>query len=209
MTDRAQAHLAKAKDYIAKGDEFYRRAKIEISVAIEQDPLLSQQDIATAIGMSKTWVADVIRWDGTGTLYGKDTERRQMDMAKQVLRESHPEQVAEILDDPQINRNVTEAALLREERTAERVQREQRDRVPGLVRSAQINEVLNGMISAKLGLTRTLRELQKTPEIREDDREDLLTIVAELKLEVDWIESFLTAGTTDIDSELEAILGGA
>jgi hypothetical protein len=87
MTRDAQKHLAKAKDYIAKGDQFYRKAKPEIEAAY-QVPGTRQEDIANYLGKSITWVQDVLRWDGTGTLYGDATPARQVRQAKQTVRVS-------------------------------------------------------------------------------------------------------------------------
>jgi hypothetical protein len=109
MNASAEAHLVQAKEYIAKGDEFYRKAKPEIEAAIASGA--SQREVARFLARSRKWVQDVIEWDGTGTLYGKDTERRQTDMAKQVLRESTPSQIADIIgSDDRIQSNV-EAAV--------------------------------------------------------------------------------------------------
>ncbi len=111
MNKNAEKHLAKAKDYLAKGDEFYRKAKPEIEAAFVAGA--NYVEISRYLEKSKSWVYDVRNWDGSGTLYGKDTERRQVDQAKQVLRESDPEQIAAILEDPEIRRNVTKAQDLR------------------------------------------------------------------------------------------------
>lgn len=86
MNKQAENHLAKAKDYIVKGDEYYRKAKPEIHAAQEKGANTSE--IARFLSMSRTWVTDVLAWDGKGTLYGKDTGRRQIDQAKQLVREA-------------------------------------------------------------------------------------------------------------------------
>lgn len=91
MNDAAKEHLVRAKDYIAKGDGFYRQAKVEIDAAHASGA--SAASIGRYLTMSDTWVKDVLKWDGRGTLYGKDTERRQLDAAKQVLRESSEQEI--------------------------------------------------------------------------------------------------------------------
>ena len=109
MNDQAVQHLAKARDYIAKGDEFYRKAKPEIEAAIAAGA--SQREVSRFLLRSQSWVRDVLAWNGKGTLYGNDTERRRLDMAKQVLRESGTEQIADIIEsDPQIQEKVEAAA---------------------------------------------------------------------------------------------------
>ncbi len=97
MNKAAEQHLRKASEYIAKGDEFYRKAKPEIVAAL-LDPKVLQKDVARYLGKSEAWVSEVVKWDGTGTLYGKDSEQRQVRQAKQVLREAPAEQVADLLD---------------------------------------------------------------------------------------------------------------
>lgn len=96
MNEQAEQHLTKAKDCIARGDQFYREAKVEIDAAIAAGA--SQREVARFLARSHTWVQNVLAWDGTGTLYGNDTERRQIDMAKQVLNES-PDAVLDKLSD--------------------------------------------------------------------------------------------------------------
>lgn len=95
MTKEAERHLTNAQEYLAQGDQYYRKARPEILAA--QGKGANTSEIARFLARSRTWVMDVLAWDGKGTLYGKDTERRQTDQAKQVLRESTPEQVAEIV----------------------------------------------------------------------------------------------------------------
>lgn len=118
MNPKAEKHLAKAKEYLAKGDEFYRKAKPEIEAAIAEG--VSQREVARILARGHKWVSDVVAWDGTGTLYGKDTERRQIDMAKQVLRESEPEQIADFYEDPAIKTNIAAAARVHEFRAENR-----------------------------------------------------------------------------------------
>ena len=91
MNDTARGHLILAKKYLSEGDEFYRRAKPEIELA--QQNGANTSEIARYLSRSRTWVMDVLAWDGIGTLYGKDTERRQLDAAKQVLRESSEQEI--------------------------------------------------------------------------------------------------------------------
>ncbi|MDH4159263.1 MAG: hypothetical protein OEV62_03325 [Actinomycetota bacterium] len=97
MNKSAEQHLAKAKDYIAKGDEFYRKSKPEIDAAVAKGANTSE--IARYLSRSRTWVVDVLAWDGTGTLYGKDTDDRQMRQARQVVRESADDLISSLPDD--------------------------------------------------------------------------------------------------------------
>lgn len=96
MNTAAERHLTKAKNYLDKGDEFYRKAKPEIEAALASGA--TQREVARFLSKSHTWVADVVAWDGKGTLYGKDTARRQQDMAKQYITEAPMEQVERIIE---------------------------------------------------------------------------------------------------------------
>lgn len=96
MNPSAEQHLAKAKEYIAKGDEFYRAAKPEIDAAKAEGATL--MEISRILEKSHQWVADVLKWDGIGTLYGKDSDRRRLDMAKQVAR-TNPSAIIEGLSE--------------------------------------------------------------------------------------------------------------
>jgi hypothetical protein len=65
----AQKDLEKAKELTDQGDEFYRRARPYIASAKEKGAPI--QEISRFLEKSKSWVYDVLAWDGTGTLYGK------------------------------------------------------------------------------------------------------------------------------------------
>lgn len=121
MNKQAEQYCAKAKDYLAKGDQFYRKAKPEIQAAY-QVPGTRQEDIAKYLGRSVTWVQDVIAWNGEGTLYGKDTEARQRRQTSQTLREASVEQVEQIIDQLPAERRVeiAEAALKPEKNERQR-----------------------------------------------------------------------------------------
>ena len=86
MNPVAEQHLVKAKEYLAKGREFHLRAKTEIEAAIAEGASL--REVSRILDISKTQVARLRDWDGEGFLYADDTERRQIHMTKQVLRES-------------------------------------------------------------------------------------------------------------------------
>jgi hypothetical protein len=79
-------------DESARSDLTHAR-KARPYIASAQRKGANTSEIARYLSRSRTWVTDVLAWDGTGTLYGKDTERRQLDAAKQVLRESSEEEI--------------------------------------------------------------------------------------------------------------------
>lgn len=89
MTD----HLALAKEYIAKGEDFYRRAADEIIAARDEDPTLGWGRIARLVGKSETWCRDIVRWrtnpQGPDSPYGGDeqNEARYERHVKTVLKD--------------------------------------------------------------------------------------------------------------------------
>lgn len=95
LTDEALRHVEKAKEYIAKGDQFYRRAKPEIEAAIAAGA--TQREVARTLARSHSWVQDVLAWDGEGTLYSKDTKDRMMRRAAQFLKEAPREEVEQVV----------------------------------------------------------------------------------------------------------------
>lgn len=55
-------HLARARDYLARGEEFYARAADEIIAAQKDDPTLGVREIAQRLDRSKSWVHELVRW---------------------------------------------------------------------------------------------------------------------------------------------------
>lgn len=59
-------HLEKARGYIARGEEFYRRAAEEIVAAMAEDSTLSYRAVASHLDRSHAWVQDIVRWHTNG-----------------------------------------------------------------------------------------------------------------------------------------------
>jgi hypothetical protein len=55
-------HLHRAKDYLARGDEYHRKAAEEILKAKETDSNLSNREIARRIGRDEKWVRNLLEW---------------------------------------------------------------------------------------------------------------------------------------------------
>lgn len=55
-------HLARARDYLARGEEFYARAADEIIAAQKDDPTLSGREVARRLERSETWVRTLVQW---------------------------------------------------------------------------------------------------------------------------------------------------
>lgn len=117
MNKSAREHLDKAKGFVAKGEEFYRKAAEAIVAAQKADSTISNREIGESLGRSKWWVADIVRAYTTGegltTPWASDTPRRTADAAKKVLRDAEPEQLTELMRDlpPERRAAVVRAAV--------------------------------------------------------------------------------------------------
>jgi hypothetical protein len=167
MNKVAEKHLTKAKLYLAQGDELYRKAKGEIDAAIAAGA--SQREVSRYLLKSQSWVRDVIAWDGTGTLYGHDTEARQNRQARQVMREAPMEQVEQIIDDlpperqaqivgsiakkPGMEKKIVDAMIRHEPslppHERERIAAETKQQVGKLVQPFTIAEIVNLILEAR------------------------------------------------------------
>lgn len=96
-------HLAKAKQYIAKGEDYYRKAAEEIVAAMDEDPNLSRRSVAKEIGRSHAWVNDLLSWQGgkranqpspySGEEYA---DRKAREHTKRIARQN-PEAIVEAI----------------------------------------------------------------------------------------------------------------
>lgn len=113
-------HLARARDYLARGEEFYARAADEIIAAREADPTLGYREIGKRLARSEYWARELVKWrtsamDTSPTPFGgeventarydrqartalKDPDRRRKALAdldtrevEQVARDAHTE----------------------------------------------------------------------------------------------------------------------
>src|SRR5262245_19019254 len=118
MNAGAEQHLARAQDYLARGEAYYRRAAEEIVAAQKADPTLGQREIAERFGRSRSWVGDLVRWHTSGHARGTpfaEVTRASSDRSatKRVLRDAPVEQVEAIVADLPPERQKQLAALRR------------------------------------------------------------------------------------------------
>jgi hypothetical protein len=211
MNASAEKHLAKAKDYIAKGDEFYRKAKPEIELA--QRNGANTSEIARFLGKSHTWVTDVLAWDGKGTLYGKDTERRQIDMAKQVLREATPEQTDELVASlphqavAKVAKSVSREYERRGDEAKQKSEKAFREEVgdafaDDLAEEQRLRDAESKVFEARRALRDMLAILNDSDlgAMNDSWREDFLKTLDDLAMRIDVARSLL-GGTLDEDLE--------
>jgi hypothetical protein len=62
MNQAAERHLTKAEGFLAKGEEFYRKAGEEIVAAQRADTTLSNREIGERFERSATWVRQIVTW---------------------------------------------------------------------------------------------------------------------------------------------------
>lgn len=115
MNKSAETHLATAKEYVAKGETFYRKAAEEIVAAQKADPTLTLREVDRKIGWYAGKAGHIVRWITSGAYTEQALPRSEPEgavaqrHARSVLREAPPERIAEMLSDPKISRKVSEA----------------------------------------------------------------------------------------------------
>lgn len=60
MTGKAEQHLIAARDYVAKGEEFYRKAGAEMAAAKAEGATWTQ--IGDSVGHSDRWCKGIVDW---------------------------------------------------------------------------------------------------------------------------------------------------
>ena len=103
MNRAAKQHLAKAKEYLAKGEGFYHRAAKEIVAARDADPKVSNAEIGSWFGHTEKWVRQLMAWHASPTsrtsLPFEGDKGRDASTTKKILRDAPLEQVERIISD--------------------------------------------------------------------------------------------------------------
>lgn len=105
MNSSAEQHLARAKEYVARGEEFYRKAAEEVLAARAEGASIS--DAAKALDRSDRWVVSILSWaktpanstQGTALPFSEPQGAVAERHAKSVLRNAGADQVEGILAD--------------------------------------------------------------------------------------------------------------
>lgn len=207
MTKGAEQHLAKARDYVARGEEFYRKAAEEIIAAMEADPTLGNREIGQWFGKSEFWVRDVVmrvtNASARSERYAVRKEASDRASAKQVLRESTPEQLAELLSTPQIRATVSKAQQIAHENVNERARKVFRESVgddvaDDLEREALLQDAEAELFKARRAVINTLRKVNEASnEIPDAWREEFLRTLDDLDMKVAALRDLLTGISID------------
>jgi len=107
MNQSAERHLAKARDYLARGDGWYEKAAVEMRAA--KDDGATWPEIADALERGTTWVRTIVRWAespanggrASVTPFAREPGVTSEDRAaaKKTLREAPLEQVEQIISE--------------------------------------------------------------------------------------------------------------
>lgn len=128
MTKDAERHLAKARDLVARGEDFYRKAAEEIVAARNEGATL--EECAESLDRSRTWVSDTLKWylrngkstrsgmENAPTPYAEQSGAVARRHAKSVLRDAPPEEIAEMLSEPAVRAKVRQAESIATSRAA-------------------------------------------------------------------------------------------
>jgi hypothetical protein len=95
-------HVAKARDYLAKGDGYYEKAGREMIAAKAEG--VSTAAIARQLGRGDTWARDIMAWAANprgraAPFADKEAQSRNMRGVRKALREATREQVREMIAD--------------------------------------------------------------------------------------------------------------
>jgi len=211
MNNNATRHLSQAATFVAKGDQFYRKAAEQIIAAQKADPMLSNRQIGKYIGevvrgkaYDPSWVGKIVAWRTTDAAqpFGEEARpgmRDGVDRAatKRILREAPLEQIEQIIDElPPSRRQAVAAAVghgyakARQEYDEEEArktpaQRDEEQRA-ALALTQPIRKAMGGF--AALGIIGHLE--QATEEIRELNADASMT--PELAKGIDRVLAALT-----------------
>jgi hypothetical protein len=102
MNRKAEQHLAKAEEYVGKGEKWYAKAADEIIAAKAADFSLTNAEIGKRFGRSEPWVRKLVAWrtnpsSSTPTPYAGEAPAVDLRKAKQWLREAPAEQIEQAL----------------------------------------------------------------------------------------------------------------
>lgn len=123
MSEQSVDHLERAKSYIERGEDFYRKAASEIQAAMDADPQLSYSGVGDRLGRSKSWCQRLVTHftsvaDPEHPPFGGPDEnearyqRHDRRKVEQIAQE-RPEAVAEAIAkaDPETQRKIADAIV--------------------------------------------------------------------------------------------------
>jgi hypothetical protein len=202
---------------------------VEIVAALNADPTLGYHQIAKQMGKGRTWVGDLVRWNTSGRGHDKfqptpfvgreEGGTRNLRGAKKLLREAPPEQIAEMLDSPEIRANVSKALdshyreraaaaseKRRERRVEDRGGEEAHAEHEHRQRLAELVNVMRGAVSA----LRFAASQAKGLDLEADDTgaaDELAELVEEIVGFGGMLKEYLD-GRSITDDDIAELIGG-
>lgn len=226
MNSTAEQHLAKAKDYVARGEEFYRKAAEEIVAALQADATLSQREVGEWFGRTQQWVSDIVRWSTShkGTRSGLENASTPYAEEPGAASKRHAKLIAKkepeaLIEDPETRASLTraldehytkQADTLRENKREREVERKGgEDEHAEYERRQRVGEVVSVARGAASALKFVAGQV-KPLGIAEDDSGvsgELAEIVDEISGFVSLLRSYLGGGEIT-DEQIAALIGG-
>lgn len=219
-------HLAKAKEYIAKGEGYYRKAADEIIAAKQADSTLSNRAIGERIGKSRDWVRLLVQARTNGDEVAPFAKRPTDDSgaAKRVARE-RPEELADAIesappearrraveaisnaaaDDPETRASIAGAGARASRAMQEDAEQRERKRSPDLVNRSEAYNIASDLLSARYKVTRALERLGEI-ELTDETRFIVTEQAKTLENAISWLLSFLETGDRSWQEQLEKLL---
>lgn len=187
MNPTAERHLAKAKGLIARGDEFYRQAAVEIHAA--RDIGATWNEINDYFGRGRNWAERIVAWDktpandvaGTRTPFSEPTGAVAVRHTRSMLRQAKPSEIAEdLLSDPDIRRKIQQAQDVASNKMVRDAQHAERkalgdDASDALVHQQTLRNAEGELFKARRAVIQTLRLLDAArAELDDPWREEFL-----------------------------------
>lgn len=213
MTKGAEQHLAKARDYVARGEEFYRKAAEEIIAARNEGATV--EECAESIDRSKTWVLDTLKWylrngqstrggrENAPTPYAEQAGAVAQRHARSVLRQAPAEQIAEMLSDPAVRAKVSKAQHIAHERVEQGARQAVRESIgdaadDALTQETILNDAELELFKARRCVITTLRKVNDAGgDIPDAWREEFLRTLDDLDAKVAVLRDLLTGISVD------------
>jgi hypothetical protein len=219
MNKSAETHLAKARDYYTKGEEFYRKAAEEINAAQEADPTLTNREIGKWFDKSDDWVRTLVLAftssdpDRQATPFGGtvQAERRDRSAAKKVARDAPETLIADPETRQSLGRALDEHYTEQAKQSASRKRDKEVERKGGEGEFAdhqhrqQIAEVINVARGATSGW-RFVAGQVRTLNLDSGATEELASLADETEGFVSMLRSLLR-GEEITDDALAELIG--
>lgn len=206
-------HLAKAREYIGRGEEFYRKAAEEIAAARLEG--YTWPAIASGVGRSQSWCKELVAKSKIGQYsapFSGEYSEVKARLTKSSLKSAAPEELAEMMSDPKVRANVARASAIADKRVEERSYEKQRQAV-GTRASAQLEaharyqDAEAELFKARRALIEALRILNTVGIEELDDAwcDELRRTLSDISAKAKMGRAFL-AGSS-LDDELAELLG--